>query len=356
MRKITYCDAIREATIQEMERDPNIFLYGIDVPDHKGIFGSTIGLQEKFGKERVFDTPLSEDTMSGFGLGAAINGMRPIHVHMRVDFMLLAFNQIVNMLSSYNYSSCGKLSVPITIRAIVGRGWGQGFQHSKTMHSIFAHIPGLKVILPTTAYDAKGLLISAIRDNNPVIVFEHRWLYWQEEEVPEGSYTIPIGDGNILRKGDDITIVATSWMNVESLFAAEVLKEKHDINIEIVDPRTIAPFGNDNNSVGNNEKLIIDSVKKTKHCIVADNDWLSCGFSAEVASRVYDKCFDILERPVKRIGFANTPCPTARHLENEFYPNAKNIIREVEKMLELSPTDLSKESFYTYENKFKGPF
>ncbi len=355
MRKITYCNAIREATTQEMERDPNIFLYGIDVPDHKGIFGSTLGLQERFGKDRVFDTPLSEDTMTGFGLGAAINGMTPIHVHMRVDFMLLAFNQLVNMISSYNYSSCGKLRIPMVIRAIVGRGWGQGFQHSKTIHSIFAHIPGLKVVLPTTAYDAKGLLISAIRDGNPVIIFEHRWLYWQEEEVPEEPYTIPIGDGNIIRKGNDITVVATSWMNVEAAFAAKIL-EKNGINVEIVDPRTIAPFGRDNNNKGNNEKLIMDSVKKTGNCIVADNDWLNCGFSAEVAARVSDKCFNTLEHPVKRIGFANTPCPTARHLEIEFYPNAKNIIREVEKMLELEPIDLSKESFYTYENKFKGPF
>ena len=199
--------------------------------------------------------------MAGFGLGAAINGLRPIHVHMRVDFMILAFNQLINMISSYNYSSCGKLKVPIVMRGIVGRGWGQGFQHGKTMHSIFAHVPGLKVVLPTTAYDAKGLLTSAIRDNNPVIVFEHRWLYWQEEDVPEESYTIPIGDGNILRKGSDITIVATSWMNVEATFAANILA-KRGINVEIVDPRTIAPFGNDNNNKGNNESLIIDSVKR----------------------------------------------------------------------------------------------
>lgn len=352
MRKITYVDAIREATIQEMERDPNIFIYGIGVPDHKAIFGSTTGLQEKFGENRVFDTPIAEDSMTGFGLGAAINGLRPIHVHIRIDFMLLAFNQLANMVSSCIYSSHGKLSVPMVIRGIIGRGWGQGFQHSKTMHSVFAHIPGMKIVLPTTAYDAKGLMISAIRDDNPVIVFEHRWLYWQEGEVPEEPYTIPIGEGNILRKGDDITIVATSWMNVEAMFAADIL-EKRGINVEIVDPRTIAPFGDDNN---NNEKLIIDSAKKTGNCIVVDNDWLHCGFSAEVAARVSEKCFDNLERPVKRIGFAETPCPTARHLENEFYPNAKNIIREVESMLGLEHMDFTGIEFYSHEKKFKGPF
>lgn len=353
MRKITYCNAIKEAITQEMERNPHVFMYGIDVPDHKGIFGSTVGLQQKFGEERVFDTPLSEDTMAGFGLGSAINGLRPIHVHMRVDFMLLAFNQIVNMISSYNYGSCGKLNVPLVIRGVVGRGWGQGFHHSKTMHSVFAHVPGLKVVLPTTAYDAKGLLISAIRDNNPVLVFEHRWLYWQEGEVPEEPYTIPIGEGSILRKGEDITIVATSWMNVEASFAAEIL-EKRGISVEIIDPRTIAPFGISNSN--DSERMIVESVKKTGYCIVADNDWLNCGFSAEVAARVSDKCFGNLKKPVRRIGFAETPCPTARHLENEFYPNAKNIIREVENILKLEPMDFAGIEFYSYEKKFKGPF
>lgn len=346
MRKTTYVEALREATIQEMERDNRVFIYGIGVPDHKHIFGSTIGLQEKFGPDRVFDTPLSEDAMTGFGLGAALNGLRPIHVHIRIDFMLLAMNQIANMISSYNYSTCGQLSVPMVIRSIAGRGWGQGFQHSKTMHSVFAHIPGLKIVLPTTAYDAKGLLISSIRDDNPVIFFEHRWLYWQEGDVPEESYTIPIGEGNILRKGDDVTIVATSWMNVEADFAADIL-EKNGINVEIVDPRTIAPL---------DDEIIIKSVKRTGHCIVADNDWLHCGFSAEVAARVSEKCFDSLEKPVKRLGFTEIPCPTARHLENQFYPNAKHIIREVENMLGLKPIDLTGIEFYSHEKKFKGPF
>lgn len=355
MRKITYCDAIREAMTQEMERDSNIFIYGIGVPDHKAIFGSTTGLQEKFGESRVFDTPIAEDSMTGFGLGAAINGLRPIHIHIRIDFMLLAFNQLINMISSYTYSSHGKLNVPMVIRGIIGRGWGQGFQHSKTMHSVFAHVPGLKIVLPTTAYDAKGLIISAIRDDNPVIVFEHRWLYWQEGEVPEEPYTIPIGEGNILRRGDDITIVATSWMNVEAMFAADIL-EKRGIDVEIIDPRTISPFGNDNNNKGNNEKLIVDSVKKTGLCIVVDNDWLNCGFSAEVAARVSEKCFNNLEQPVRRIGFAKIPCPTARHLENEFYPNAKNIIREVENILGLEQMDFTGIEFYSHEKKFKGPF
>lgn len=345
-RKITYCQALNEAISQEMERDPNVFIYGIGVSDYKRIFGTTSGLVERFGEERCFDTPISEDGMTGFGLGAAINGMRPIHVHIRVDFLLLAMNQLANMISSCRYGSGGKIKVPLVIRAIIGRGWGQGFQHSKSMQSVFAHIPGLKIIMPTTAKDAKGLLISAIRDDNPIIFIEHRWLYFQEEEVPELPFTIPLGEANILKEGKDLTIVATSWMNVEALKAAEIL-ERRGVTIEIVDPRMIAPF---------NDEVIIKSVKKTGRCIVADNDWLHCGFSAEVAARVSEKCFGKLKYPVQRIGFTATPCPTARHLENEFYPSAINILRMVEKMLKLSPTDLSKERFYSYENKFIGPF
>ena len=208
MRKISYCEALNEAMYQEMERDPSVFVYGIGVPDHKKIFGSTAGLVEKFGIERCFDTPLSEDAMTGFGLGAAINGMRPIHVHIRVDFLLLAMNQLANMVSAYRYTSGGTLKVPLVIRAIIGRGWGQGSQHSKSMYSVFAHIPGLKVVLPTTPADSKGLLISSIRDNDPVIVIEHRWLYWQKGDVPAEPFTIPIGEANVIREGKDITIVA----------------------------------------------------------------------------------------------------------------------------------------------------
>lgn len=346
MRKISYCEALNEAMSQEMERDLTVFVYGVGVPDHKKVFGSTIGLVEKFGPERCFDTPLSEDAMTGFGLGAAINGMRPIHIHIRVDFLLLAMNQLANMVSSYIYGTEGKLKVPLVIRAVVGRGWGQGFQHSKSMYSVFAHVPGLKVVLPTTPKDAKGLLISAIRDNNPVIFIEHRWLYWQEGEVPEEPFTIPIGEANILREGKDVTVVATTWMNVEALKAAEILS-KRGLSVEIVDPRTIAPF---------NDELIIKSVEKTGYCLVADNDWLHCGFSAEVAARVSEKCFSKLKAPVQRIGFAPTPCPTARHLENEFYPNAENIIRKIEDILGLGPTDLTGEEFYSHEKRFKGPF
>lgn len=346
MREISYCEALREAMFQEMERDKNVFVYGIGVPDHKGIFGSTIGLTEKFGKNRCFDTPLAEDAMTGFGLGAAINGLRPIHVHIRVDFLLLAMNQLANMVSTYRYASRGRLKVPMVVRAVIGRGWGQGCQHSKSVYSMFAHIPGLKVVLPTTPRDAKGLLIAAIRDNDPVVFIEHRWLYWQKGVVPEEPFVEKIGEAKCIREGKDITIVATSWMNVEALKAADILNRR-GISVEIIDPRTISPL---------DEGLIVNSVMKTKSCIVADNDWIECGFSAEVTARIHEKCFGQLKQPVQRIGFAPTPCPTARHLENEFYPNAVDIIRKVEHMLGLDTMDLSQEEFYSHEKRFKGPF
>jgi pyruvate dehydrogenase E1 component beta subunit len=346
LRSLSYCDALREALTQEMTRDPRVIAYGIGLPTNDRIFGSTVGLMEKFGPERAFDTPISEDAMTGFGLGAAINGLRPVHHHIRVDFLLLAMNQLANMVSVATYGSGGKLKVPMVIRTVIGRGWGQGFQHSKSMQSVFAHIPGLKVVMPTTPYDAKGLLTAAIQDDSPVIVLEHRWLYWQTGEVPQKPFTVPIGPGQILRKGRDVTVVASSWMNVEATQAADILARR-GVRVEIVDIRTLSPL---------DDRVIIQSVKKTGHCVVADLDWLPYGVSAEIAARVYEKCFGHLKAPVARIGFAFTPCPTVRVLEDEFYPNAATIVRAIERQLKLSPADLSKENFYSHGNRFKGPF
>jgi len=345
-RTITYREALNEAMAQEMRRDPSVFVYGIDVADHKRTFGTGNGLLEEFGKERIFSTPLSEDAMTGFGLGAAINGMRPIHVHMRVDFLILAMNQLVNMIASYSYGTCGKLKVPMVIRAVIGRGWGQSWQHSKTLHSWFAHIPGLKVVMPSRPWDAKGMMISAIRDDNPVIFIEHRWLYDVTGEIPAMDDPLPLEGCRVLQEGSDVTVAAVSWMTVEALKAAEVM-EKNGVNLEIIDVRSIAPFDAD---------TVINSVKKTGYLIVADYDWLHCGFSAEVASRVYDACYESLKSPIKRLGFAEAHCPCTRPLENEYYPNAINIIQIVEEILNLPATDLTGEEFYSYEEKFKGPF
>lgn len=346
IRSLTYCDALREALDQEMTRDPTVFVYGIGVPTHAKVFGSVAGLVERF-PGRVFDTPISESAMTGFGLGAAVGGLRPVHIHIRPDFLVNAMGQLVNMVSTMAYSTQGRVGVPLTIRAVVGRGYGQGWQHSKSLHSLFAHIPGLKVVAPTRARDAKGLLTAAIRDNNPVIVLEHRWLYWAEDDVPEGDYVTPIGPNEIVREGTDLTIAATSWMVVEALKAAEILSAKVGVSVEVVDIRTLAPF---------HPQVLFESVLKTRHLIVADNDWVECGFGAEVSATVGEQLNAHLKMPVARLGWAHTPCPTVRCLENEFYPNAVTIVREAEDLLSLAPVDLSGEDFYSHERRFKGPF
>lgn len=347
MRELTYCEAINEAIDQEMARDDSIIIFGIGVPDHKKIFGSTANLLEKYGSSRCFDTPLAEESMTGFALGAALQGLKPIHVHIRVDFLLLAMNQLVNMISSYNYTTGSHFSTPILIRAIIGRGWGQGSQHSKSLHSYFSHVPGLKVILPTTANDAKGMIISAIRDNSPVICLEHRWLYWAKDKVPEEPYETPIGTAKVLREGSDITIVGTSWMNIEALRAADLLWKHRSVKAEVIDVRSLYPLDTDS---------IARSVNKTGFCIIADNDWISYGAGGEIAASTYEKCFDSLKKPIGRVGFAHTPCPTVRCLENQFYPNAETIVRECESILDLEPISLSDELFYSHERRFKGPF
>lgn len=346
MRSITYCEAINEALCQEMERDESVFTYGIGVPDHKRIFGSTKNLVEKFGSNRCFDTPLSEEALTGVALGASLLGLRPILVHMRVDFMLLSMNQIVNLISSYHYGSGGMLKAPLVIRAIVGRGWGQAYQHSKTLHGWFGHIPGLKVVMPVTPYEAKGMLIAAIRDDNPVIFFEHRWLYDAQGEVPIDPYTLSLDKPTKLREGHDLTIIATSWMNIEALHAAEILA-RNGYSVGVINAGIVSEF---------DDQIIIDAVSKSGRCIVADNDWVHCGFGAELATRIYQKAFRSLQAPIERIGFQHAPCPCARPLETAFYPNAITIIRTAEKLFNIPPIDISKDVFYSYENKFRGPF
>ena len=342
---ITFAEAVNLALEREMESDPDVFVFGLDVPDHKRIFGSTRGLVEKFGPERCFGTPLSEDAMTGVALGAAISGLRPVHVHIRADFMLLGMNQIGNMLSNLRYMSGGRLTSPLVIRGVIGRGWGQSAQHSKSMHGVFAHFPGLKVVLPTTPQDGYSLLRAAIRDDNPVIFLEHRWLYEIQGAVDEEK-KIPLGLPKVRRSGDAVTVVCTSWMNVEALKAAAVLSRR-GVELEVVDVRSVSPLQPD---------LISASVSKTKNCIVADYDWAFCGFGAELAALVSHDCFASLERPVQRLGFAHVPCPTTRPLENLFYPSAVTIIRTVEEMFELEESDLSGENFYSHEERFKGPF
>jgi pyruvate dehydrogenase E1 component beta subunit len=322
-RVIKYFDAIREATDLTMQNDPSVFVIGLGVPDPKGIFGTTLGLQEKYGTGRVMDMPCSENGMTGVAIGSALVGMRPILTHQRVDFALLSMEQIVNQAAKWHYMFAGQMKVPLVIRLIIGRGWGQGPQHSQSLESWFAHIPGLKVVMPTTPYDAKGLLIASIEDNNPVIFLEHRWLHNISGYVPEEMYRVPIGKSKILRKGRDITLVATSYMTLEALRAQEYLNEL-GIEVEVIDLRTLRPL---------DDRRIISSVKKTGRLLVCDTGWTSCGISSEIIARVTEKGFLYLTDPPQRLGLPDVPTPTSPALSNYYYPQAESIIRTVLKML-----------------------
>mgnify|MGYP001196471579 CR=1 FL=1 len=343
MKIISYKDAIKEAIQEEMENDPTVFVIGGETK----MFGSLDGIEDKFGKSRVITTPISEEATTGLVLGAAMTGLRPIQVHIRVDFMLLAVNQIINMISTAIYNSNGNLKVPLLIRAVVGRGWGQGYQHSKSLHGLFAQIPGLKVIMPTSPKDAKGMIKSAIRFDGPVICIENRWLYWQEGEVPEEDYTIDLNLPECVRKGEDLTIVASSWMNIEAKLASEILDNEHGIRAAIFDIKSTDLT---------NFNEIFNSVNETGKCIVADNDWLVSGLSGEIAFHIQKNCFRNLDLPIERIGFKQVPCPTVRVLEEVFYPNAFDIVRKSEEMLGLKSCSLESYELYSHETRFKGPF
>jgi len=316
-RTLSYAEAIHEAIEQEMTRDPSVIVMGLGVDDPKGIYGTTLGLVEKFGPERVFDTPLSEDAMTGVAIGASLAGLRPIHVHQRMDFLLLAMNQLINIAAKSRYTYGGAVSVPLVVRAIIGRSWGQGAQHSQALHSFFLHVPGLKVVAPTTPYDAKGCLIQSIRDDNPVMFIEHRLLHkYQEGYVPEDPYTVPFGKARILAGGSDLTLVGISHMVAECLRAQRHLEEV-GISTEVIDPVSLSPLDMD---------TIAESVRKTGRLFVVDNAWTACGASAEILARVVERFQNQKEVRVRRMGFEPVTCPTTRNLETCFYPNAQRIV------------------------------
>ncbi|MBI5892285.1 MAG: alpha-ketoacid dehydrogenase subunit beta [Deltaproteobacteria bacterium] len=279
LRGFTYRDAIKEALTQMLEKDESVFVMGEGIDDPGGTFGTTTNLHKKFGAERVFDIPIAENGMTGVAIGAALAGMKPVFVHMRVDFLPMCMDQIINHAAKWHYMFGGKVNVPLVIRSIIGRGWGSAAQHSQSLQALFAHIPGLKVVMPSTPYDAKGLLIASIEDGNPIIFIEHRWLYEQIGHVPEKIYTVPIGKGIVRKEGKDVTIAATSFMVYEAMKAAAVL-EKDGINVEVVDLRTLKPL---------DEDIICESVKKTGRLIVADTGWKTCGIGAEVVATVAEK-------------------------------------------------------------------
>ena len=323
LRTISYKEALREAHNLMMAKDERVFVMGEGVDDPGGVFGSTVGLCHEFGKDRVIDIPLAENGMTGVAIGAAIAGMKPIFVHMRMDFLPMCMDQIINHAAKWYYMSGGKVNVNIVIRSIIGRGWGSAAQHSQAIHGLFVHIPGLKVVMPATPYDVKGLLISAIEDGNPVMFVEHRWLYESIGYVPDEKYTIPIGKGVIRRHGRDATIVAISHMVYEAMKAANELQNL-GIDVEVIDPRSIKPL---------DEELIFDSVRKTGRLIIADVGCKMAGIGAEIASRVYEEMYSFLKGPVRRIGLPDVPTPCSPVLENAYYPDYKDIINSIKTLI-----------------------
>jgi pyruvate dehydrogenase E1 component beta subunit len=322
-RKITFTEAINEALRQEMERDPSVILMGEDIGVYGGAFGVTKGLIQKFGPDRVIDTPISEAGFIGAAVGAALAGLRPVVELMFVDFFGVAMDQIYNQMAKLRYMSGGQLKVPVTLRAPIGAGISAAAQHSQTLYSIFAHVPGLKVVVPSTPYDAKGLLISSIRDDNPVIFLEHKVLYGLKGEVPEEEYTIPLGKADIKREGDDVTVIGLARTVWHALDAAEQLS-KEGISIEVIDPRTIVPF---------DKETILKSVKKTGRVVIVDEDYDRCGFASWVASIIVDEAFEYLDAPIKRITTPNVPIPFSPPLEQYILPDAKKIINTVKSIL-----------------------
>jgi pyruvate/2-oxoglutarate/acetoin dehydrogenase E1 component len=323
MRELSYSEAIAEALAEEMRRDPSVAVWGVDVGPYGGAFGATRGLYEEFGPERVIDMPVSEAGYVGAGVGAAATGIRPVIELQFSDWITIASDQLINQAANMRYMFGGKISVPMVLRAPVGGYLGAGAQHSHSFESIFAFVPGLKVVLPGTPYDAKGLLKSAIRDNNPVIFFEHKAMYELKGEVPQEEYTIPLGVADVKRPGQDVTVVAYAYMVPKSLAAAEQLAQK-GIDVEVIDLRTIDPI---------DEDTIVASVKKTSRLVIVQETWRRCSVSSEVAAIAAEQALDYLDAPVIRVTGADVPVPAAPVLEDFVLPQVDNISDAVERVM-----------------------
>lgn len=327
MRKISFADAIREAHHQLLGSDSRVFVLGQGVwsPWYAGT--SLKDLDKEFGRGRVIDSPVSENATTAAAIGAAMAGMRPIVFHPRMDFMLLATDPIVNQAANWSYLFAGQVSVPVTIRSTIARGGEQGAQHSQALQAFYAHVPGLKVVMPSTPYDAKGLLIAAVNDGNPVMYIDDRWVYDSVGEVPEEMYEVPIGSAAIRREGSDVTIVATSTMAPLSLKAADVLASS-GISAEVIDLRTIKPW---------DKATVFSSVRRTGRLIVVDAAWAFCGVSAEIAASAAGEIFESLRAPVVRVTLPELPAPTSRMLEKAYYLQIADIVSAVER--QLSPKE-----------------
>lgn len=329
-----------------MAADPNVIVFGLGVTDFTGIYGTTTGLLDRYGPQRVFDTPLSEDALTGVAIGAAIAGLRPIHVHIRMDFVLLCMNQLINIAAKARYMYGGAVRVPLVVRCVIGKSWGQGAQHSQALQSLFMHIPGLRVVAPTTPYDAKGLLLAAIADPDPVLYVEHRSLHSQRGHVPEGQYTVPLGRARILAQGADVTIVGISHQAVEALRARPLLAAA-GISAEIIDLASLSPLDSD---------AVLSSARRTGRLLVADTAWLNCGASAEIMARMVEAGDGEAGFRMARIGFAPVTCPTAKTLEDAFYPNPVTIARAAHRLVAGEVRWEPDVTLLEPQVEFKGPF
>jgi len=319
MRQLTFGDAIKEGMSIAMSTDTKVLAFGLCICDPKAIFGTTQGLQESFGKDRVFDMPVSENALTGMAVGAAIGGYKPVMVHQRLDFSLVSIDQIVNSAAKWFYMFGGNTPIPMVIRMIVGRGWGQGPTHSQALHSWFAHIPGLKVVLPSSPGDAKGLLLESIHDPNPVIFIEHRWLHNSLGDVPEGDYRVPIGEASVVIKGSDITIVASSLMTIEARHASQILSG-FGINCEVIDLRTVRPI---------DWQTIEKSVLKTGRLMALDFAHPVASIAAEIIAGVSERCFSSLKSAPIRVCLPDHAVPTSSALTRDFYPTVADIVNKV---------------------------
>lgn len=323
MRNIYMVHALKEALTEEMTRDDSVIAFGEDVGRYGGVFKVTEGLQGQFGRDRVRDTPISEEAIVGMAMGAAMMGLRPVAEIMFMDFFPLAMCQIVNNICHAHYIYGGQVTVPLVIRTQGGAGASATAQHSKSLEAWFMHVPGIYVVMPSTPYDAKGLLKSAIRNDNPVVFIEHKLLYGVRGEVPEEDYTIPLGVADVKRQGKDVTVVATSRMVHEALAAAEQL-EGDGIDVEVVDPRCLVPL---------DVETLVRSVRKTHRAIVVHESWRNCGIGAEIAATLAESCYDILEAPVKRVAGLDVPIPFSETLEPLVMPNRNTIAEAVKEAI-----------------------
>ena len=323
MAVIEYREALNQAMEEEMNRDEDVYILGEEVAQYNGAYKVTKGLLDKFGAKRVCDTPISESAFTGLAVGSAMMGLRPIVEYMSWNFSLVAIDQIISNAAKMYYMTGGMYNVPLVLRGANGAAAQVSSQHSHNLESFYAHIPGLKVVAPCCAYDAKGLLKTAIRDNNPVIFLENEFLYGISGEVPEEEYLIPFGKGDIKREGIDVTVVAHSR---EVLFAQEASQvlAKQGISIEIIDPRTIKPLDID---------LICQSVRKTKRLVIMEEGHIFCGFGAEVATQVYERCFDDLDHPIERVSQGESPLPYAKNLEAQSLPSVDDLVKAVKKVM-----------------------